>query len=164
MGFGVFWFLNRSDEVVVINNDGINYDPPTETEITETNQHKNDLAEKINEDGTNQEQPDVNLNDSKRGVTPIISFSGQSSAGSDLELNGYVPGVVEKNGKCTARLTKGNKTVEETKVALDDAQSTSCGLIVIPRNELSAGNWSLLLIYNSPSSTGSSETVTVTIE
>lgn len=161
LALGAFWFYNRSNETLE-SEDGINYEPPTETEISETDQHKEELAEELSEDEQDGNQAEDSSD--KRSVTPIISYWGQPSEGDDLEVNGYVPGIVEKNGSCTARLVKNGKTVEETKVALDDAQTTSCGLIVIPRNELTAGDWSLSLNYSSPSSAGSSETVTVTID
>lgn len=160
LGVGAFWFFNRSGDTAQ-NEDSINYGPPTETEISETDQHKEELAEELSEDEENGNQSGDNAD--KRSVTPIISFWGQQPEGSDLEVNGYVPGIVEKNGSCTATLTRSNETVEETKLALDDAQTTSCGLIVIPRSELSAGDWSLSLRYESPYSAGLSETVTVTI-
>ena len=161
IGLGIFWYMNSREDTVK-NEDSINYGPPTETEISETNQHKENLAEELSEDEQNENQTGDNGN--KRSVTPIISFWSQQSDGSDLELNGYVAGITEKDGRCTATLIKDQETVKESKVALEYAQTTSCGLIVVPRSELSAGEWQLTLSYSSSASAGSSEGVKVTIK
>lgn len=156
VGAGIYWY-NIDDENSVTDN-GISYSAPTEEELIETEQHKDSLS--------NEDEPQESSNqsgDDKKSVTPIISYWGQASDSLDLEINGYIPVITEKNGSCKATLTKDSETVSQSKSALDDAQSTSCGLIVVNRNKLSPGEWRLTLSYSSDNSEGSSEVLTVVI-
>ena len=158
IGYGVYRYLDSQNPPVSDN--GINYGPPTEAELDETQRHK----ESLTENGEQNENVAPVADGQKQSVTPIISYWGQVGGNSDLEVNGYVPNIVERGGECKATLIKGSESVSVAKSALDDAQSTSCGLMVVARNKLSAGDWQLVLSYESTKSKGSSEPVTVTIK
>ena len=99
----------------------------------------------------------------KKQVTPVLSVS-QESPGADVEANGYVPSIVEIDGKCTFTLTMGSITRSETGNAFNDAQSTTCGLLTIARSSLSAGTWKATLSYTSSKSYGSSDPVDIDVK
>jgi hypothetical protein len=80
-----------------------------------------------------------------------------------VEEGSYVQGVVESGGVCTLTLSQGASTVTATAQAEPDATTTSCGGIAIPRDRLSAGDWSAVVSYESPTTRGSSEASEVTV-
>lgn len=141
----------------------INYTEATDEEKQEAEDHKKDISD--NNDSANQPSNDgQDSGDNKKTVTPLITVWGQQSAGSDFKLNGYVPGIIETDGKCTLTLTKGNKKATKTRVALADAKNTTCGQTIISYNDLEPGEWKAVLSYNSPHSSGSSEVTLVEVK
>src|SRR5437763_1014631 len=76
----------------------INYGPPTAQEKAAGNANK-DAA--INRQNINNNSPS-SPNSNKKSVTPIITSSSQS--GSTITINGFVSGIVENGGTCTATL------------------------------------------------------------
>lgn len=94
---------------------------------------------------------------SKNTVTPVITVWGQpEGSGTDLQINGYVPGVIESEGMCTITLTKSGETASISKASIQNAQNTSCGQLIVPYTQLSAGSWQAVLSYSSSISAGSS--------
>lgn len=160
----VVLFLFRNDSTPNNQDSGdINYNPPTEQELEETEQHKEEIANK-NQEYDPAQPSDTENSNGKKDIKPVVTFWGQASAGKDFELNGYVPGVIEEDGICTVILSKSSEEVTESKKALPDAQSTSCGLITIPRGQLSAGEWTVKLRYESSESAGISSPEKVSIK
>ena len=80
-----------------------------------------------------------------------ITFSGTDEAGEGVAVGAYVAGLVEQGGTCTLTLTLDGKTASAQSEALPDAQTTSCGQIVVPFSDLSPGTWAADLAYSSPS-------------
>lgn len=163
---GVLWGLDRAgvvnlpflaDNEAVVPSDnqspnGINYGPPTEEEKKASDQVK---------DGQNQPTSPPATPGQKKAVTPVITSWGYNAITQQAEVSGYVGGVIENGGTCTLTLEKSGQKVTESKAAIADAQTTSCGLISVARDRLSPGNWTATLSYSSASAEGTSEPRTV---
>lgn len=131
----------------------IDYSPATKDDKEFNDSIKESLPEKKEAQGSKNDAPDV----TKTSVTPVISAWGQPGGpGTDLRVNGYVPGIIESDGTCTLRLTKDGEIATLAKASLQNAQNTSCGQLIIPYAQLSAGTWQAVLSYTSSSSEGSS--------
>jgi len=133
-------------------NTGINYGPPTEEEKKAGDQIK---------DEQNQPTTPPTTPGQKKTVTPVITSWGFNTFTQQVEVTGYVGGVIENGGTCTLTLEKSGQKVTESKTAIADAQTTSCGLMTVTGNRLSPGNWTAMLSYTSSNVEGSSEPRTV---
>jgi hypothetical protein len=90
----------------------------------------------------------------------VITYAG-SEAGSSVEVNGYVAGVVEAAGTCRLTLTRGGDTVVDENPAEADATTMNCGLLQAA--DLAAGTWTAVLTYESATSAGTSSAVEVEV-
>ncbi len=153
---GVINLPFSNDDEPAVTPDGINYDPPTEQEKSETEEFKKSLGDQSTT--TNPTTP----SGTKKSVTPVIVYSGTTSA--NAEVTGYVSGVVEEGGTCTVTLTKDGQKVTESKTATADATNTSCGLITIARTRLSPGTWSATLAYSSNTAEGTSTSKSIEVK
>lgn len=156
LGLGLAFFIFATRDRSNTNSDSINYGPPTSVELEETSRHKDELAND-DEDASSEQQ-------SKEMVTPFVTYWGQQSAAANFEANAYIPEVVDEGGTCSLSLSRGDDTVESKKTALPDAQSTSCGLMVIEPSALASGEWEMVVHYESGKYEGSSEPITVTVK
>ena len=150
-------FLSNNGTTTDITN-GINYGPPTKQEKQDTEEFKKDLT---NQDSNNETPTTPGQ---KQTVTPIISSWGQVSSTQNVEVSGYVTGVYENGGTCTANLEKDGQTVSQSQAATLNAQSISCGFISIDRSRLSAGSWKTTLSYSSAAAEGTSQSLTVEVK
>ena len=96
-------------------------------------------------------------------VPVTITWFGYDPASKQVQLAGFVGGVVEDGGVCTLILTKGGTTVRGDKDAVADASTTSCGELDVAGSKLSPGTWQAVLTYASAGHTGTSETVDVEV-
>jgi hypothetical protein len=124
----------------------INLSPPTEEEIKAAQEHKDELVKQQNQ----QNQP------TNGKVTPIIIDAGYYD--NQLEVRSFVPGIFEAGGTCTVTASKGNEKVSKQSAASQGATTTDCPVTNIPRSELSAGSWTVVVSYVSTTNQGSSET------
>lgn len=149
---GYFIWDSRTSEDRNIKN-GVDYSPATDEDKALNDERKRTLPE-----STRQEESGTGTSGgSKKVVTPVISaWSQEGGTGTDLKINGYVPEIIETNGSCTVTLTKGSTTASTSKSALQNAQNTSCGQLIIPYTQLSPGLWQAVLSYSSSMSAGSS--------
>jgi hypothetical protein len=134
----------------------VNYGPPTNEEKEQAEQHKKDLASQPPE-----LQPTTGT---KKQVTPVITVWGQNPQDKSAEANGYVSDIYEDGGNCTLTLEKDGHKKTASRKGFKDAQTTSCGLLTIPRSSLSAGTWHATLAYNSTIAQGTSESMSIKIE
>ncbi len=94
----------------------------------------------------------------------VLSFATVGPDGSAVEASGSVPGLIEDGGRCVLVLSlPGRADVTAEGEAFADAQSTSCGLLTVPLDRLSAGTWTARLDYRSDASSGSSDGVGVVV-
>jgi hypothetical protein len=129
----------------------LNLNPPTEAELNETEQFKQNLA------NNSQSSSDSDKSsDGLKPVTPVIGYL-QQSENKNIESNGYISGITEAGGTCTLILEKNGVKVTESRQAMMDAQGMICGHMVISRAKLSEGEWKAHISYASSTSKGSSE-------
>lgn len=132
---------------------GVDYSPATETDKELNDDIKKSLPTEKETEEADSSEPDT----AKTPVMPVISAWGQpGGTGTDLQVNGYVPEVIESDGTCTITLTKDGNTATVSKASLQNAQNTSCGQLIIPYAQLSTGTWQAVLSYSSSASAGSS--------
>lgn len=131
---------------------GINLNPPTEEDIKEAENRKEQLS---NSSG-NTTTP-LNGN-----VTPIITSWGQANG--KVEVAARVPGILEEGGLCTLTLKRGDVTRTGSSNAMANVSEVSCGFIAIPRSSLTAGEWSATVTYSSPKNSGTSEAKKIAVE
>lgn len=100
------------------------------------------------------------------GVTtvPVVTFAEWDRGTGLIEVNGYVAGVVEDGGTCTATLGSGASPVTAEAVGSADASTTVCGLIVLDVGAVAPGTWPLVLSYVSSSQPAASVSDVVTVE
>ena len=92
-----------------------------------------------------------------------VGFAGWDAATASVQVGGYVSPVVEQGGVCTVSLRKGDRTVETSAAAVPDASTTVCGGLSVRGPDLSAGTWTVVLRYDSPTASGSSEPTSVEV-
>lgn len=150
-------FLSNNDTATNTTN-GINYGPPTEQEKQDTAKFKQDLT---NQGANNGTSPPPGQ---KQTATPIISSWGQVLSSQNVEVSGYVTGVYEQSGTCTANLEKSGQKVSQSQAATLNAQNISCGFITIDRSKLTPGTWKATLSYTSATAEGTSQPVMVEVQ
>lgn len=92
-----------------------------------------------------------------------VSISNVKVDSNSLTVWGVITDVVEDGGVCTATAVKGDETVHASDPGYSAGQSTSCGPVRIPLDELSEGTWGVTLQYESSSGSGQSELQTIEI-
>lgn len=153
---GVFNLVNFSNLFSTKKSDeptsAINYNPPTKEEVTEAQNHKNNISK----DGVEQPvQEPVVLTNGKTKVTPVLSSWNYTNP--NLEASGFVPAVIESGGTCTLTAIKDGVTQSASISGTQNAQNVSCGLMKINRDKLSTGIWKVTISYSSTSYEGVSD-------
>lgn len=99
---------------------------------------------------------------------PVITSAGQydnPQYGKVIEVRALVTGVYESGGKCTATLKLGQAIVTRAVEALQDATTTRCDVVIIPRVEFpTAGEWELVVSYSSAAYSGKSDVTQVKVQ
>lgn len=80
-----------------------------------------------------------------------ITYSGPDEAAGGVVVGAYVAGLIEDGGRCVVTLTLDGDTASAESDGTADASTTSCGQMLVPFAELSAGTWSVDVTYSSPS-------------
>ncbi len=97
--------------------------------------------------------------DGKRAVNPVITSASQA------ELRGFVSGIAEDGGTCTATFTKGTVTFTKTSAGFINVANTNCKLITLSSSDFpSKGNWSITLSYSSSKAIGTSPSTNLEIQ
>ena len=139
--------------------DSINYDPPTQQEIDNSQDGKKNSANQPGSTTPNDPQT------SKKSVSVAISYADRSDDKTSIEVRAFTPDVIEGTGTCTARFTKDGQTVTGSSKGFVDATSTICQPINIPLTQLgSSGSWALTVAYSSPGYSGVSSSINVGVQ
>lgn len=93
----------------------------------------------------------------------VITVAEWDQAEAAVHVAGYVSPVIEEGGTCTVQLTLGGQVVEIGGAAVPDATTTICGGLAVDGDRLSAGVWTAVLRYASPTTSGISEPMTVEV-
>lgn len=143
-------FGNSNSDQPVVQPGEINYNPPTEQEQHAADEHKESLTK--DQDQPSNPNPSIPnpQTGSKKAVKPVIIRTGGG------EVAGFVPGIVENGGTCTATFTNGSNTITKTSQGFANASSTNCTPISYAGSGVEAG-WSVTLAYNSNASEGTSD-------
>jgi hypothetical protein len=147
---------DEPEEVAVNETSSKKYDPPTEEEKAQADTHKDELVDRMNEEKKQSESA------TKKQVAPVITNVGQS--GDDIRIMGYVAGIFEDNGTCTATFTRGSLTVTRTSDGFTNVSTTDCAPISAPGSAFpEGGEWQVILSYTSAAAAGSSQPKTVVV-
>jgi cytoskeletal protein RodZ len=143
----LFWGLksgNSGDNALDLETgkSGIRYEPPTDEEKQQAEDHKDDLAQQ-----NNNPAPAPSTPNAKKSVTPVITNVDNSG------LRGYVPGVIEDGGTCTATAKSGSATVTKTSSGFANVSYTQCAPITWD-SQLASGTWEFTLSYQSAKAEG----------
>jgi hypothetical protein len=145
----MFWPFYEASMDITQPPNTINYDPPTDSEIKNSQNAKRTLTE-----GSEENSQSVDIN---------ISYASYNKAQQAFEVDAFVAGVIEGGGTCTAQLTLDEMTVTGSSKGFVDATTTQCRPILIPANEVSSGQWSLTVSYRSGGYTGTSDSMYVEV-
>lgn len=129
----------------------INLAPPSPEEKTANDAKKEEIIGAASDE----------VNYSLKIVYPIISNWVQN--GSNVEISGFVPGIIEEDGKCILELKNNETELTVEKPARGDAQSTICGVITSDK-PLKAGTWKASLTYESPNHKGKSDIINIEVK
>ncbi len=126
----------------------VNLDPPTTAEKQETDTNKDAIVKK---DEATSNQP-------TSGKKQVDVFIVEASA---TAVKGYVTGVFEEGGTCTAKATQGTQVVTKSSTGFQNASYTQCTPISWD-STLATGSWLIVLTYDSPTASGTqSKTIEV---
>lgn len=110
---------------------------------------------------------DVVTDEPARGVagvaTVVVTQAAWDAASGTVQVAALVSDVVESDGVCTLRLTSGADLREVTRDAVEDASTTSCGILTASGADLAPGDWVAVVDYASADARGSSEPVEVVV-
>ena len=95
------------------------------------------------------------------GVSVLISNS-EWDAGAGVTVRGYA-NTVDVDANCTLDLTKADVTRSVSVEALEGPTTMSCGELTIGVAELTPGDWTAVLSYESTTAWGTSDPVVVTV-
>jgi hypothetical protein len=136
-----------SDTTTDTEQESINYDPPTEQEVEDSQDGKDNLD---------------NDRPTTEAVAVGVTFAGVVS--NQVEIRAFIPGVIQGTGTCTVTLTKGSLKVESSSEAFIDASSSQCRPIYIPTSNFpESGTWKFTVSYKSPDHYGMSAELEVTL-
>ena len=131
------------------NKPSINYNPPTQADIQQTDELKNSV--------TNPPKVVTTTDNSKKKVTPMISNADSK------HVSAYVLGVFEEGGTCTATVTQGSLIFSRTSKGFENSSYTQCTPIDISTGGIiETQKWSLTVSYNSSTAEGTSSVATIT--
>jgi hypothetical protein len=155
----LLWYrTTRTNPQPATSNDAskVNLRPATPEEIADSNQHKEDAADKAKE-------PTEDPSSTPQAVTPLIIDASQE--GQAVEVRSFIPGVYQAGGSCIVTFTNGNSTVTKTLSAIQDATTTRCPNLSVPRGEFNkSGSWTVTVSYTSTTHKGVSAATTLQIQ
>jgi len=139
----------------------INYGPPTEDEIENSQNAKDRIVEES--DGNSDSQSESSSSTAKKPATVSVSFA--DIVDGNLEIRASTASAIEGTGECTATVSKPDSQSITKKVsAFIDASSTICNPIYISTSQLSTGTWNVNVTYSSPTYEGSSDSMQVEVK
>lgn len=106
------------------------------------------------EPGANPQAP----TNTKKQVQPVLSYAGYVDAtNQQVEVDAFVPSLVEEGGTCTLIATKDSQKVTVQTTGHTNVSQTRCDNFVIERSRFpTGGTWSVVVSYDSATAQGSS--------
>jgi hypothetical protein len=99
----------------------------------------------------------------KKKVTPVITGALWDHRSGVLDVEAYVPGLVEVDGTCTVTTTGAGHTATATATASPGAKDMECNPVDLTAGQLTSGTWTITVTYVSTRSAGVSAPRTVTV-
>lgn len=160
-GIATYAILRPTQEQTKDNEQSVNYNPPTEQEIADSQNGKKNSSGLDNSE-TQSPSPSTTPGQSgnKKDVGVGVSFA--DIVNDKLEVRAFANNVIE-GGTCTVTATQGSKKITKQAKAFIDASSTQCEALFIPKSELSTGKWSVFVEFSSSNAYGKSEIIEVTV-
>lgn len=121
-----------------------NYKPPTNDEKTAGSSQK---QETVNNDKNGNSTPASNLS---------VTITAANQNGNTLNIRTLIA-TISSAGSCTLTLTKNSQTVTKTSGIQALAESSTCKGFDIPTNELSKGNWHIVIKVTTGNTSGQAE-------
>ncbi len=131
---------------------GLNLSPPTaeDAKRAETNKEKN-----VTRDETINNTPTPEPG-KKKSVKPTITYAGLY--GDSAEVGGFVSGIFEDGGTCTATFTLSGTTFTKSVTAVKNISTVDCPVMSAPKAQFTQnGKWSVTILYDSSTATGKSD-------
>lgn len=154
------WLFSVAEAPMDSSEGSINYNPPTENEIKDGQDAKQNMPEGSKGEKSDEvTRPSDGVN--KKEVSVGISIA--DVIGSSLEVRAFTPNMIDGSGECTVFLTRNGVTLSRKSGAFIDTSTTQCGNISIPVAELSKGTWQVWVEFSAPNAQGVSERTEVTI-
>ena len=129
----------------------VNLNPATDQQKQQSQNAKDAIVAQQDQ----QAQKAADTSGAKSAVTPVITHADSSV------VNGYISGVFEDGGTCTATFTENGDTKSFTSAGFENVSVTNCPPIHL--SGLSSGSWTLVLSYSSSTASGSSASQTVSV-
>ena len=145
LSFGAYaLFKDEAPKPVATTSDEntINLDPPTEAEI----QQSTDAKEEFDKPTT----PAETANDGRQKVTPLIVNADKSGA------SAYITSIFEDGGTCTATFTHEGDKITTTSKGFQNSSYTSCEPLLLSSPLNIRGDWYVTVSYSSTTSNGNS--------
>ncbi len=141
----IHWYHKSHDHGVITTADGhqVALNPPTTQEKKAADSQKDQIVqdEKNRANSSNSNQP-------KKNVSVVITELSASS------IKGYVQGVFEEGGTCTATAVQGSQVITKTSTGFQNVSYTQCAPISWG-SPLGLGKWTVTLKYQSSTAEGS---------
>lgn len=147
--------IKRDTGGVGVQDDSINYSPPTEEEQRAGDDIKLHLSNGVESETKN--SPDI-----KKTISVIITDAGQYD--DTIEVRAFIPNHYQ-DGTCTITFTHNSYTVKKTTPAYRDVSTTICTNPLFSRSEFpTSGEWTLVVTYSSTNAQGKSENHNIRID
>ena len=161
---GTWWYLDSSTskDDVKRDNKGTSLER-SNSENTETKNIETDPDAKGTTGSDAPSAPETNKETGLNKANVILTSTG-TNGDNTVDSSGFVSNVVEDNGKCTFIFTQGAKSVRKDTTTSTNPTSTTCKTVRFDKSELGTGEWSVVLEYTSPTSSGTSNSSKVTLQ
>ena len=150
LGLGGYALYRHNHPTAVKTPDGktVKLKPATKEEKKQVDDNKTAVVKR------NEQESQAATNNSGQTPSTVIITSATAT-----EVRGYVNGVFEEGGTCTATATMGGQTVTKSTAGFQNVSNTQCAPIKWD-SPLSSGSWSVTLSYKSPT-TSSTQSTTI---
>lgn len=92
-------------------------------------------------------------------VRVVVTYAAATST--QVEVSGFVAGVVEGGGRCTATVRDGSRSASATSAAVADATTTACGDMLVAW--MPSADATVVISYSSATTEAQSEPTTVEV-
>lgn len=140
-GFGLAKILDDGSGQGTTAGEDASLKPATSEEKQESESRKEEIVEEQKSQNSADSSSDI------KSVTVVITEANSTG------VRGYVQGIFEEGGTCTATATQGPQTITKTSTGFQNVSYTQCAPINWAPS-LSGGSWTVSLSYKSAAASG----------